>query len=322
MEILIGFEHNYVMPYGVMLQSLVHNNTKEIIHVHAIINESVTDDDKNVLSQIVRQYDRKNDIFYYLFDKNTISSFPLSSVNHFREVCYYRLFAASILPTEIEKVLYLDGDMVIRHDLSELWKLDVNEVAVAGAINQTEKVDYYNRLHYPMKKKYINNGVAVFNLKYWRENGCEEAFTKMIIDYPERIFMADQDVMNFVLQDSKKLIPIKFNVQENFYYKLEFMSFDYWGHKDEVESAIIDPWILHFAGKAKPWIRDCKHPLKGEFFKYQDMTIWKGMSLQEKYNQSYKTKIKSHIKYILGVLKIMEPEKEINKFKDYVKLIG
>ncbi len=313
MEILVGFEHNYVMPYGVMLQSLVQNNKNITIQIHAIINESVTEEDKNSLKSIVTQYNKNNSVKFYLFDKGVVDNYSLPTTKYFRESCYYRLFSSTILPASIDKVIYLDGDMVVRHDISDLWNYDIEGCAVAGVINQTETVKYHNRLHYPMSKKYINNGVAVFNLKLWREEGVEQQFVNMIKKYPERILTADQDVMNVVLQDKKKILPIKYNVQEGFYYRLEYMSFDYWGIQQEMDEAIKDPWILHYAGAHKPWVKGCGHPLKDEFFKYQNKTIWKDMPLLDE-KTTWKGMLLKMVKKILAKVSIIEPERNQNLF--------
>lgn len=314
MEILVGFEHNYVMPYGVMFQSLVYNNPNETIHVHAIVNESVTNEDKNDLSKIIKQSSH-NRIDFYKFDKGRVKVFPLSSVRHFRESCYYRLYAASILPPEIDKVIYLDGDMVVRHSISDLWEYDIEDASVAGVTNQTEKVEFYNRLHYPMKKKYINNGVAIFNLKKWRKEGTEQKFTDMILKYPERIVNADQDVMNVVLQDDKIILPIKYNVQEFFYYQLKYMTFDYWEYQSEFDLAIKDPIILHYAGPEKPWLIGCLHPLKDEFFKYRSMTVWKDEPLiKSNSSKGLKQMVRSTIVKIATKTGLIKRETKENKF--------
>lgn len=298
MNILIGFEHNYLMPYGVMLQSLIENNQGTTFHVYAIIGNNVTSQDKEQLRTIICQ-EKGNTVEFYNFEVKNITKFPIQTWTHFRESCYYRLFAPSVLPEDIDKILYLDGDMIVCHDLTELWHIDISDYAVAGVMNQTEDVKCYNRLRYPMRKRYINNGVLLINLDYWRTNRLEEKFVDVILNHPEMIVMADQDVLNHVVQDSKLVLPLKYNVQEKFFYKLENMTFDYWERKEEIEQAIHNPWIIHYAGNIKPWMVNCIHPLKEKFFEYRKMTNWRDDALLDNTPKvSFYEKTKTMIKRI------------------------
>lgn len=315
MEILIGFEHNYVMPYGVMLQSLVCNNKQTKIHVHAIIGDNVTEEDKKALRNILGE---QNQICFYKFDVKEITNFPIQTWTHFRESCYYRLYAASILPISIEKILYLDGDMIVRHNLEDLWKTDVSSFAVAGTMNQTEDVKWHNRLHYSVSKGYVNNGVLLINLKYWREHELEKSVSQFILKESERIIMADQDVLNYIIQDKKLMLPLKYNVQENFFYQLKYMTFDYWSRKKEVDFAIQDPWILHYTGQIKPWMAECLHPMKEEFFVYQRQTPWRDFPLVVKKQKiSIKTRLKNIVKRYVLLRPIPTVNQVENKFAQF-----
>lgn len=316
MNILIGFEHNYLMPYGVMLQSLIENNQGTPIHVYAIIGNNVTAQDKEQLTSIVCQ-NKENKIEYFNFITKDISDFPIQTWTHFRESCYYRLFAPSVLPKDVEKILYLDGDMVVCHDLKELWKTDISKYAVAGVMNQTEDVMCYNRLHYPLRKRYINNGVLLINLDFWRKNHLEDRFVDVILNHPEMIVMADQDVLNHVVQDSKIMLPLKYNVQEKFYYKLDHMTFDYWERKEEIEEAIHTPWIIHYAGNIKPWMANCIHPLKGVFFEYRKNTIWRNDALQvNEVKLSLRGRIENLIRRIFYRKSYLKSKEIVSPFRD------
>lgn len=312
MEILIGFEHNYVMPYGVMLYTLVSNNPNEIIHVHAIIGDNVTDKDKDELQKTIGD---KNHITFYLFRSDRLKKFPILTWTHFRESCYYRLFAASILPADVDKILYLDGDMVVMHNLNELWETDISNYAVAGVMNQTESVMVHNRLEYPSTKGYVNNGVLLMNLNYWRKYGLEIQCADFINKNKEKIIMADQDVMNYIVQDSKMMLPIRYNVQENFYYKVIHMTCDYWGRKDEIDNAVLDPYIIHFTGPVKPWMQECIHPRKEDFLRAKQKTIWRNQPLSvTKTPKKLKQRVKDFFKKYLLFKKVQEFSVVENKF--------
>lgn len=82
----------------------------------------------------------------------------------------------------------------------------------------------------------------------------------------------NQDLLNALLYKDKLFVPFRWNVQDTFYRRT-------YSHKVKEHSglkeALLHPAILHYTNK-KPWNYDSMHPLKQEYFKYLDMTPWKG----------------------------------------------
>lgn len=311
MEILVCPDHNYVMPCGIMLKSLFCNNTKESINVHAIIDNNVTRSDRDSLKEIVEE--SNGVISFYDIDPENISNYPGLRDNYISRSAYYRMFVAEILPENIEKILYLDGDIIIRKSLLELWNTDLNSYAIGCVMDMlVGKPQIYNRLRIPYEAGYFNSGMMLINLKYWRENNILAELLQFIKDYPERISASvDQDVLGYVLRDRKKFLPLKYNVQEGFFFKPEYASIDYWKYEDQLTEAINDPVILHFTGRSKPWIKGCNHPRKQDFFIYKGKTKWANDPLQKE-KMSFINRIKKDILMVLVYIGISE--KEENKF--------
>ena len=299
MDIVTSTDKNFVMPLGVMLQSLVINNPEENVKVYVIVDRSVTDIDKQNLSMIVRQR-KGNDIVFYMIDGDQLKDFPeLGKVNpHVSKAYYYRLFMTDFLPENLDKVLYLDGDMIIRHNLADLWNINIDGYAIAGVMDQCEaSISNYNRMHYRPELGYFNAGMLLLNLKYWREHNAKKQFLEMIEMEPEKITFHDQDVLNYIFRDKKLRLPLKYNVQTSFYHKVKYVEFDYWKYVEELEAAIKDPVILHFSSGYKPWYKECEHPMRREFYKYKAMTVWGKQPLVSQ-PLHFKTKIKIFLQNI------------------------
>lgn len=312
MDVLVGIQHNYVIPCGVMLKSLVVNNNMDII-CHAIINKDVSEADKVSLRKIVE--DRKNNkICFYVFDSTIIDNYPGLKGTHFGESTYYRLFCSSILPSKINKVLYLDSDMIITSSLKELWEIEMGENAVAGVVNP---VTDNNRISKYIDDPfcYINGGVQLINLGWWRKNHIEKVFVDFIKKDPKWIKFVDQDVLNAVLNKKIIMLPLKYNVQDSFL-KKEAILRDIMGPQiSELHEAILNPSIVHFSGSLKPWQRGSAYPYNPLYKKYLRMTEWKANRyMKEPYKNVIKRIARRACKelLILGGLK-----KELRDIRNY-----
>ena len=273
-HIAVCLDKGYVMPTGVMMYSACVNNQDVDIDFHVLIDESVNAKDQQDLKEVVDKFHGKRVLLYSVKSINALD-FPLIS-KHLTQAAYYRLFLPNILSPTIDKVLYLDGDIIVRHSLLSLWNTDLTNVAVGAVMDTCDgDIKRYNRLRYSYQKGYFNSGVLFINLKYWRDNNTVNAIVEYLNNFPERIIYEDQDVMNVVLQDKKLTLPVKYNFQTGFLEKNS--CWDYWKHESEVRMGIEDPVIVHFSYKLKPWYNDLldPHPYRNTFLKYQSQTKWK-----------------------------------------------
>ncbi len=300
------------MPTGIMLKSLCENNTR--VNVHVIIDESVTNESKKSLEEIVKSYEHNN-ICFYLIDGSFFNNFPSLNVilPRITKATYYRLFLAKILPNSVDKVLFLDGDIIINKNLSSLWERDVNNIAVCGVIDQeNDNIDVYNRLQYSPEFGYFNAGVLLINLLYWRTHDMTNKFLQFVNDYPERIKYHDQDVLNGVLHDNKLFLPIKYNTQTAFFYKKEYIKYNYMKFGVEIMEARENPFIVHFSTDFKPWNDDCAHPYRELFLYYKNLTQWRNVPLVENFYPNRSLRV------ILGdFFRLIGLRKQIKKQESY-----
>lgn len=130
---------------------------------------------------------------------------------------YIRLKIPSIF-SRIDKMLYLDGDVIITGDLAELYDLDMYGYAIAGSIDygicvestKWDKVEYIRKTMPNYETDYINAGVLLMNLSELRKIGFEKTCQKLYDGRTDFIF-ADQDIVNFALIGKKRILPIYWN---------------------------------------------------------------------------------------------------------------
>lgn len=276
-------DRNYIMPTGIMMKSVSMNNYETEIVFHVIVDEEVSEEQKELLEKNISDVPG-HVIAFHTIDSSSMESFPkLGEVAlHVTKATYYRLYMAAILPESIDKVVYLDGDIICRHSLVNLWECDMGEFAVSCVKDVCNNdIRKYNQLRYPSENGYFNAGVLLINLRYWREHHCSEHFAELIKNEPDRILFHDQDVLNICFQKSKIDLPLRYNLQNGFLYTKPHLLIDYQKYGEELERAIIDPVFIHYTATPKPWTEKCFHPFKSEFLYYKTHSLWANVPLQK-----------------------------------------
>lgn len=280
MDIVICINKHYLMPAGVMLCSLFENNKEERINIHALLGEG-GDQCMRPLQEITEKFHQTIQ-FYDMKDTQT-DDFPVGL--YFQEPfitkeAYFRLFVMDVLPQTLEKVLYLDVDMVICGSIRELWDMDISDVAV-GAVPDCFHQDIHetNRIGYEVGLGIFNSGVLLINLNYWREHDVMKEFVAYAKEAKDHLKYHDQDVLNYVFRHSKKELPIRFNLQtiHMYYDRFRYLHFRL---IEEVKEAFRHPVIIHYTGPEKPWYINAYHPLKSYYEKYRQLTPWKKDTLK------------------------------------------
>jgi len=303
-HIVACLDKGYVMPTGVMIYSACANNPDSDIDFHMVVDESVSDNDKKDLIDTISQFEGKRG-FFYSVNSHLYKIFPLTNFKWLTRATYYRILLPEILPDSVRKVIYIDGDCIIRHSLIPLWRTDISEIAIGAVFNAFEgQIERFNRLRYSPDLGYFNAGVLLINIDYWRKHNVVNSLTDYIYRYPERIAFEDQDVMNVVLKDSKKSLPPKYNFQTDMLRCTP--CFHYWKYEEELKEAIADPVIIHFTSREKPWYKYMRnpHPYKSSFVKYQNQTKWKGVKIEKRF---LKVRSRNYIGDILRFIKILPP---------------
>lgn len=274
-DIVACTDRRNVMPTGVMMCSVCVNNPDWDIQFHIITDTDVTERDCDDLTAVVAPYNRVSIRFYRVAEQVLGNPFPRVG-NLITRAAYFRLYLTDILPSSIDKVLYLDGDLIVRRSLTELWNTDLSGCAIAAVPDKCmDTTDRYEGLGYPKSLGYFNSGVLLINLAYWRQHQATKLFADFMRDRGETIRFHDQDVLNYVFREQKVMLPIKYNFQHGFLKnKPEYDELEYGG---EVLEARKDPVIVHFTGD-KPWkFSYDPNPFRSTFLKYQKMTKWEGV---------------------------------------------
>ena len=131
-NVVINIDDNYVQHCMAMLCSLFENNKKHYIHVH-VLTAKLSKENTTVLNNLAEKYDNK--IHVYKVDESPLEGVQFRKERPLSKAAYYRLLLASILPVNINKILYLDCDMIVLGDVSELFDLEIDNYALAATLD-------------------------------------------------------------------------------------------------------------------------------------------------------------------------------------------
>ena len=300
-NILCATDDNYVPYCGIMLTSLFENNSELDFCIYILV-EHLSDKSRNKFAVLARNYSQRIEII--TVDNEVFNKCPIRPGDHVSIVTYYRLLAPVLLPSNIDKILYLDCDMVINGDISSLYNQDIDEHPIAMSKDEAFFIeDKYERLIFNKEYAYKNAGVALINIKYWRKKNIAAKCLEYISKYPERIKFHDQDTLNAVLHKEIKLLPIKYNFQTGFLLT-EYARF-YKNEMPEIFETTKSPVIIHFTGPNKPWFIDSKHPYRKRFLYYKNISLWKGHPTNNNKTSLYQRiiKLRNEIIWFLGIKK-------------------
>lgn len=301
-DILCATDDKYVPYCGIMLTSLFENN-KELNFCIYILTEHLSDRSKNELATLANSYNQRIEII--TVDSEILKNCPIRQGDHVSIATYYRLLAPKLLPSNIEKILYLDCDMIIDSDITDLYNVDINGYPIAMSLDETFFDDEkYQRLDYDKKYLYQNAGVALFNIKYWRDNNIVEKCFEYISNNADKIIFHDQDTLNALLHKEIKQLPIKYNLQTGFLYNA--YKKNYKNEIDDIMEAAMSPIIIHYTGPGKPWFKGSRHPFVKKYIYYKKLSIWSNTPLL-KVKLSLKDKIHKLVTTLvwkLGIKKI------------------
>mgnify|MGYP001163265639 FL=1 len=298
MNIVCTLDNGYLKPCGVMLTSLCENNKDEKLHIF-VVSQDLTDQSKDVLRGIVEKQYHQALSFINAADVKAMQRCDVSEENgHISKAAFLRLFTASILPQNIDKVIYLDCDLIVRRSLVDLWNTDLTNLAL-GAVEDESSTEFIQKglcehLKYDRKYNYFNSGVLLINLDYWRKTNAEDKFIKYLEEYNYQLFQNDQDVLNGVLHAEKVLLPFTYNMTDNFYRKERQIRKETW---EELDSILQTAHIVHFTRSKKPWLKSCSHPMQRDFFKYVDLSPWKNERPKMNFYEKLYREVRRALKY-------------------------
>jgi lipopolysaccharide biosynthesis glycosyltransferase len=195
----------------------------------------------------------------------------------FPRAMYARLLVPELVPQALDRVLYLDSDVIARDDVGDLVAHPLDG-AVVGAVRDA---------WYPWcgtspglrgsgavdeAAPYFNSGVLLLDLEQWRELEITDRVLAHLRRCPSTRF-ADQDAVNAVAVGRVREVAPRWNQQPSLHTRRGRFRQIY--DLDTIRAARLRPAIVHFAARVKPWHARCGHPARADWYRELRRTAWR-----------------------------------------------
>jgi lipopolysaccharide biosynthesis glycosyltransferase len=246
MSLHVAFCHQGATFYGlaVSIASLLNSCSANqiVIHVHSDLEQAARDQ----LSFSIKSRFAGTSIRYYPLQLQIFDNFNLD----YPKIFYYRLLLPLLHP-DIDKIIYLDTDLIIEKDLQELYSIETIDIKIAAVRDHIEQRKCEDLKVSP---PYINSGVMLMNLKALREfDFTVKCFNWLNLNCGRGLSTHDQDAINVYLQTGG----------------VRLLNGD-WNDMLPRPESFLSPKsrIIHITGPFKPWHEACPIIYQERFLNY------------------------------------------------------
>lgn len=248
-------DEKYVMPTTVAITSIIENKKKSTSYQIYILGKNLSSTSKNIIDKL-----KTNNTEITIIDTSKELNFK-SGVNTYVSTTACLKFYLPEILGNLKKVLYLDSDIIVQKDLTDLYETNISDYYLASCLDAlATNISYDNY--------YFNSGVMLLNLEKMRQDDIPNKLTEYKLS-GNNTFM-DQDAFNNVCKNGTKILPSRYNflimLMDPNSKQLDINLFD-----KDFDKKITKNYkkcsIIHYAYKYKPWEYKLKDTTK-IFLKY------------------------------------------------------
>ncbi len=284
-HIVYASDQKFAEILGVSLTSLFENN-KDMDRIFVyILDQSIASGDKEKIEDVCARYGRDRPAWIPARDISRELQMQIDtdrgSISQ-----YARLFLSSALPDDLDRVLYLDCDILIDRSIKDLWGLDLQGKVIAALMDAFSRA-YRVNIDLEPEDIMFNSGVMLVDLKAWKDKDVETRLLDFIAKHGGRIQQGDQGALNAVLSHDTYCFEPRFNSITIFYdftygEMLSYRKPPSFYPEEQVKRAIEEPVLIHFTTSflsKRPWIEGCQHRYVHKWLHYKELSPWKDQKL-------------------------------------------
>lgn len=233
MLIITASDDNYVAGVLVLVASAAFHNPAARF---AVLDMGISSDNRARIDSLAS--DLNISIQRIEISADMFSNLPIRN-KHLNHSTYLRLLIPEIFPDE-QRVIYMDCDMVVMDDLSSLDAIDLDGTPIAAVPCPSPNMRDVEETGHTFGT-YINAGLLVMNLPFWREQDVSAQCLAVLSDPDRKIISEDQSAINIVCKGRTKLLPPRFNLYAHF------------GAYRKIDDLPLNPAVIHYVVSKKPW---------------------------------------------------------------------
>ena len=265
-DLLVSLDENYLPQLRVMLYSASLNNPGVHFRVFLLHRGFSTE----LLSSLSRQLEVLDmELRAIRVDERLFENAPV--MKQYPQEMYYRLLAAQLLPEDMDRIIYLDPDILVINPLTPLWRLDMGGKLFAAAAHtgMTELANNVNRLRLGTERNYFNSGVLLIDLASCRAEAKPEEIFPYVSEHADELLLPDQDILNALY--SSRILEL-----DDALWNYDARNFKNYLMRSngaaDMEWVIENTAVLHFCGRAKPWKPHYRHRFGMLYLHYEQLT--------------------------------------------------
>ena len=287
MNIAIALNRKVVPQTCVFLKSVYVNHPDKKVRVF-VLHSELTEEDRSAMESVFPVSDEKQLVFFYIPPESLPNDLPTNV--YWSIEMYYRLMLPDILPDDVERILYLDIDMIVNKDISDFYELDFGDKLLAVSRDQeflnlleAEKDVYPKRYEIFSKlmeegMTYFCSGMILFNISAMRTKYTFLYYMDRFREIADWVVLPDQDLLNYVHRQDV------IYVDETKYGLFSQTAHGFGVTYDEVKAATS---IVHFTGRAKPWtVNLIRYDIEKLWWEYAKDTPYYHALLEQVFFQS------------------------------------
>ncbi|WP_408539777.1 glycosyltransferase [Streptococcus suis] len=256
-DIAFSVNNRYAQYLGATILSILAHHPKEEVRVHILYKEiaqSILQDLDNLAQQTPNL-----ELHFHLLEDQQFSAIPIRT-EQFPIESFSRFLLPELL-ADLDRILYLDVDILVHGNLMELFQTDLEEYEL-GAIVEADIFKYYqwylDSLGFGPNDAYFSSGVLLMDLDKMRQNGTTNQLIAMALEKAQDYKFPDQDILNTHYKGQFKQLSPAYNYTDV--------------RKQNRELTADEIVIEHFNGDIKAWHAITKIPdyLKVSALTYQD----------------------------------------------------
>ena len=210
-----------------------------------------SDLEESIQRAVERDFQERVTFHFLRVPEELFADFP-ETARYPRQI-YYRLAAPLLLPRELDRILYLDVDVVVINSLRPFYEVDFESSYFVGCTHTREFLTKLNqaRLQSDKAVAYINTGVLLMNLNVLRQVIRLEEISAYVREHEKALILPDQDILTALYGDKIKLVDsLRYNLSDRV---LNFYNGSHPKEKRDVNWVRRNTAIIHYCGRNKPW---------------------------------------------------------------------
>lgn len=331
MNLCLAANNNYAMQTGVTVVSFLENHKESKITVYIIEND-FDSDNITKFSELSNKYNAEilminpSNVLDRIEKLSFMQNISKNGEDYAKKVgaaAYSRLFITELLPKHVDRVLYVDSDIIVHSNLENIYNMKINK-GIAAVIDVWPAV-YNEKIGLHKEDIYYSAGVQLIDLKYMREHKCQEKIWDYMNVMNRQYRLFDQDIMNILFHDTITRMPLECNLMGvNRLYsirqikELSQKNETTFYTEEEQKEALKNPKIFHFAGDffGKPWVFPYANEYTKEWLYFFQISPWGQKPLRVYLNQNFfkyyfcivKKLIKKYIYLMYGIEKVYDKQ--------------